>query len=123
MRHTITFVALTIVLAACAQFGVPAPQGFMQKAAAAQVTVTALRQTATDSLNANLINVDQAKAARAVADGGNQAIDVALVAYQQVCPQPASGATCDSPAATAKLDAAIVVVSAAKTLLDSYKGK
>lgn len=117
--------ALTLALGACAQLGVTAPQTFMQGAAAAQVSVTAVRQTALDLLNAGTISAAQAKTARTAADAGNSAIDIAVAAYSAVCPQ-ATGApptSCTAPAAQTQLTTAVTLLTAAQTLLNSYKGK
>lgn len=114
------------VLCGCASLGVPAPQGFMQSALAAQTTVTAVRQTALDLLNAGTITAAQAKTARAAADAGNSAIDLAVPAYLAVCPAPAASApatSCTAPAAQTQLATAVTILTAAQTLLATYSTK
>lgn len=119
---------LAALVAACTTLGVAPPKTFIESAAAAQITVTAVRQTALDLLNAGTINAKQAKTARAAADAGNQAIDLAMDVYVAACPSAGlpvaasapAPAPCSVPAASTKLDAAVAILTAAQSILVSY---
>lgn len=99
LKLCLAAVALT-VLAACATVGVDAPQTFNQKAAAAQITVTAVRSSALSLLNAGKISVADAKNVQASADAGNAAIDLALLTSAS-----------DPTAAGGKLASAIAILT------------
>lgn len=113
-------VLLLAALVACDTLGIKKPETFLEGAAAAQVSITGLRQVALDNLNAGIITAKQARTAQSAANAGNEAIDVAMDAYVTVCQQPkapAPAVVCDVPAASAKLDAAKAIISAARVIL------
>jgi predicted kinase len=70
-------VLLIAAITACSALGVDSPQTFNEKAAAAQISVTATRSTALQLLNAGKITAADAKNVQAAADAGNAAIDLA----------------------------------------------
>lgn len=121
------FLALLFAITAigCSTLGAPAPKTFLERAAAAQTAVTALRTSAASLLTAGSISVADAKNVRSSADNVNEAIDVALTAYKLACPAPAPAASgvaaapCASPAADAKLASALSILTAAQTYLRS----
>lgn len=104
-RH---FIAALLIAAigACAAIGADAPQSLHEKAAAAQITVTAARSTALRLLEAGKISAADAKNVQAAADAGNTAIDMALALGKS-----------DPAAASAKLASAVAIVQAVQTYL------
>lgn len=135
MKHLRLFAATIslAVLTACAALGIGTPKAFTDRVAAAQITVTGIRSAALQLLNTGAIGQRDAKNAQATADAGNEAIDLAMTFYNQACPiaMPPAGAsappmpdpTCSSSAATAKLDAAIAVLTAAQVYLATKGAK
>lgn len=69
-------IVLTL-LTACASLGVPAPQTFNEKEAAAVSSVTAIRTTAASLLTANKITAPDAQNIQRQADNAREAIEVA----------------------------------------------
>jgi hypothetical protein len=69
--------ALLFLLAACQSLGVPSPQTFNEKEAAAISTVTAIRGTALSLLTSNKITAADAQNIQAQADNAREAIQVA----------------------------------------------
>lgn len=126
MKKSLLLFALALVVG-CTTLGVPTPPDFLSGVAAAQISVTTLKQAALDALNAGSINAKQAEAVRTAGNSGNTAIDVAVDAYVAVCPAPAASApavACAAPAtATSKLAAAVALLTDAQALLNTYKGK
>jgi hypothetical protein len=76
---------LTACLVACSTLGVAPPKTFLDRAAVAQLSVTALRGSALQLLEGGQIGTKDARSARSAADAGNQAIDVALVLFSASC--------------------------------------
>jgi len=112
-RIDLFLVALLIAtLTACTALGVDTPQTFNQRAAAAQITVTAVRSQALTLLNAGKISAKDAANVQATADAGNAAIDLALATK-----------SADPTAATDKLTAAIAVLTATQAYLTAKGGK
>jgi hypothetical protein len=114
--NNFALLAIGLMIAGCAALGVQAPKAFTDRAAVAQITVTQIRQQATTLLNAGAITAKDARNAQSTADAGNEAIDLALQFYSASCPAP-TAKPCDVPTATAKLDAAIAVLTAAQVYL------
>lgn len=115
LQHAAQAFALTLllsILAACAALGVPAPETFSEKVAAAQVTVTSTRVAATQLLNAGKISVQDAKNVQAAADAGNAGIDLAIQLSKT-----------DPSAASAKLTSAMAVVTAVQVYLTAQGAK
>ncbi len=65
------------MLASCASLGVPSPQTFNEKEAAAISSVTAIRGTALSLLQSGKITADDAQSVQAQADTAREAIKVA----------------------------------------------
>jgi len=103
-----TFLAtlLLAAVAACAVLGTAPPQTFNEKAAAAQIAVTAARGTALQLLEAGKISAADAKNVQAAADAGNAAIDMARLLDNT-----------DPAAAGAKLTSAVAIVNAVQAYL------
>ncbi|MGK2899213.1 MAG: hypothetical protein ACSLE9_11075 [Burkholderiaceae bacterium] len=119
---------LVVALAAgCAAIGVRAPQTFIERAVAAQLSATAVLRSADTLLNAGAIGLADARNARATAANANQAIDLATAAYLAACPlAPGNGAVdaaCASAPADARLASAIAVLGAMQTYLRSQGSK
>lgn len=102
---------LLLILSACAALGVDPPQTFNEKAAAAQISVTAARSSALQLLEAGKITAADARNVQAVADAGNAAIDLARQLEKS-----------DPTAAGAKLAYAVSIVSAVQTYLATKGG-
>ena len=68
---------LVLLAAGCASLGVPVPQTFNQKAAAALTTVTGARQTTLTLLQAHKLTPDDAENVDKQADNLRQGIEVA----------------------------------------------
>ena len=69
--------AMVVMLAACAQIGIPTPDTFNQRLAAGYATTTAVRQTATDLLKAKKIDVADAENVLKSTDAARTGLDVA----------------------------------------------
>ena len=112
-RLTLFLMTLALtVLMGCAALGVDPPQTFNQRAAAAQISVTAVRSSALSLLDAGKISVGDAKNAQASADAGNAAIDLAL---QFSASDPAGAST--------KLTSAIAILTGVQTYLATKGAK
>jgi len=96
---------MALAFTACAVTGVPTPQTFNQRTAAAVTSVTATRQTATVLLNAGKISVDDAKNVLAQTDGAMSGIALA----RQIAEK-------DPVAGQSKLAATLTILQA----LDAY---
>lgn len=94
------------VLTACAAIGAPPPQTFNERVAAAQISVTALRSTALQLLEAGKITAADARNVQAAANAGNAAIDLAVQIDKT-----------DPATAGAKLTSAMAVIAAVQTYL------
>jgi hypothetical protein len=79
-RNFIALFAL-VALTACASWGIPAPETFNAKAAAAYTSVTGARQTTLSLLQAGHISAEDAENVNSQADNLRQAIDIALQIY------------------------------------------
>lgn len=126
--NLIILTVLCALFTACASLGVPPPTTFNGRVAAAQISVTAVRSTALQLLNQGAIGAADAKNARAAADTGNAAIDLAQSMYVQACPAPPAAAAsapdatappCVSSAADAKLQSAIAILTAMQSYLNA----
>lgn len=128
-RISIFLTACSIALiTACSTFGIATPKTFEEKALAAQLSVTTIRSTANSLLTMSLISVADAKNAQAAANVGNEGIDLAIGMYRQACPvlpdKPVAGAApCTAPAATAKIDAIVGILTLAQTYLNTKGAK
>lgn len=105
------FSLIFILLSACSALGVDPPKTFNEKAAAAQISVTAARSSALQLLEAGKITAADARNVQAVADAGNAAIDLARQLEKS-----------DPNAAGAKLTYAVAIVSAVQTYLATKGG-
>lgn len=121
-RHlsTILASAVTMMVVAvafgCAQLGMSPADTFNKKLAAGYATVDAVAQGATQLVQQGKLHpTDQANVV-ATTKAGVQGLDLARSIYAQSCP-PGSPATCAAPAATAKLEATIAVLTAMQTYL------
>lgn len=95
-----------MLLSACSSLGLPTPQTFNERIAAAQVSVTQVRVTAKNLLVAGSIGVDEAEKVLGMTDLAAEAIAVAR------------GVSATNPqAADAKLKAAILTLTALQTYL------
>jgi Tfp pilus assembly protein PilN len=105
-------VALIVVVAqvGCATLGVEAPKTFMQRAAAAQLTVTNARTSALDLLKAHKITPQQATKVQQDADFARSAIDEA-VALHTVSAEAGEGKL-DSVANTLRILRGVVAAAA-----------
>lgn len=101
-------ILLLAAITACGALGADSPQTFNEKAAAAQITVTATRSTALQLLQAGKITPADAKNAQAAAAAGNTAIDIAR---QYAATDPAG--------ASAKLTSAVAIVTAVQAYLNA----
>lgn len=78
IRSTIlTLLAMCMLLTACAQVGLAPAQSFDQKLAYGYSTVTAVRTSAAQALNAGTIDVLDAKKALAITDEARAGLDAA----------------------------------------------
>jgi hypothetical protein len=77
MRKLSFLPILLVLVLGCAQLGVPAPQTFNEKAAAALITVTGARETTLTLLQAGKISADDAQNIQSQADTLRQGIEVA----------------------------------------------
>lgn len=125
--------AVVFTMVGCAALGIAAPTKFIDRAAAAQLTVTTARSGALTALNLGTISARDARNVQTSADAGNDAIDVAVAAYVAACPAAPAAASapppppCTSATADAKLAMATAILGAATTYLDkaaaAAKGK
>ncbi len=99
-------IAAMALLTACTALGVATPQTFNQRAAAAQITVTAVRSTALSLLTADKITAADGKNVQASADAGNAAIDLAMLT-----------STVDPAGASSKLSSAIAILGGVQAYL------
>ncbi len=76
LAYRLTFVLL-LLLAGCAQFGVPTPDTLNQRAAVALTTVTAVRTTATTLLQAKKLTADDGQNILVATDNARAGIDLA----------------------------------------------
>lgn len=72
---------LIVLLAACAQLGLPQAETFNQKVAVALGTVTQVRTSATTLLDAKTISVDDAQNVLTATDNARAGIDIARKAH------------------------------------------
>lgn len=107
-RQAAVLVCLAWFATACAVLGVPTPESFNERAAAAYATTAAVRDSATDLLVAGRISVEDAENVQAQADNVRAGIDIARLAYAG-----------DPPAAEDRLNAAIRILSALDVYLRS----
>lgn len=76
VKHWYAF-CFALLLVACAQLGVPAPQTFNERLAAGYGAVTQVRTTATTLLEAKKISADDAQNVLTTTDAARQGLDVA----------------------------------------------
>ena len=76
-RHLLAAATALILLSACSALGVPTPQTFNEKEAAAISSVTAIRSTAASLLSSSKITAGDATNIQAQADNAREAIKVA----------------------------------------------
>ena len=100
-----------LMLAACAQLGLPTPDTINEKIAAAQGSVTQVRVTATQLLNSKTITVADAENALKVTDAASEGIVVARALAAQ-----------DPNAAQARLTMIVTTLTAVQAYL-ATKGK
>lgn len=101
-----------VLLAACAQLGLPTPQGFNEKLAVGYGTVTQVRETATALLQQRKISSDDAVNVQASADVARVGLDTARALHAS-----------DPAAADAKLTAIKTSLTALTTYLAARGGK
>ncbi len=106
--YTYVMALLCALLVACAQLGLPTPDTMNEKIAAAQVSVTQLRTSATQLLQAGKISSSDATNVLTTTDAARAGIDVARTVSAQ-----------DPAAAQAKLTATVAVLSALQVYLAS----
>jgi hypothetical protein len=104
-RPSMLLTLAAALLIGCSTMGVPAPQTFNQRAAAAITSVTSVRQTATVLLQAGKLTAEDARNVQAQADNAMAAI---AIARNVSTTDPAGGQT--------KLTAALTILQA----LDAY---
>lgn len=105
MKHICLFIA-ALLLAACAQLGVPAADTFNKKALAAHQTVTAVAQSATTLRTAGkLSDADKANIVASLT-AAEQAIDLATALSKT-----------DATAGSTKLDSAVIALTALQSYL------
>lgn len=125
--RSIVLAACVLAAAGCAQLGLPGAKTFVDKAVAAQLTSTAVRRSAIQLLDAGRITPADARNAQAAADAARQGIDLATAVYVAACPRiPQTeevDKSCSAPAADAKLTAAISILTAVQTYLDTKAPK
>ncbi len=100
-------ITLLIMLAACAQVGLPTADTFNEKLAVAYGTVTQIRSTATDLLKAKKITPADASNVNAQADNARTGLDIA----REISKTDAKAA-----------DARLTMVHAALNALQTYLG-
>lgn len=100
--------AFLLLLAACAQVGLPTPQTTNERIAAAQASVTQARATTTQLLEAKKITSADAANVLKQTDAAREGIDVARTI-----------SATDPGAATSKLQAAVAILSALQAYLAS----
>lgn len=107
-RYTyhVTCIFLLALLAACAQVGLPTPETLNQKIAIGYGTVSQVRTTALQLLQAGKIKADDAQNIQNSADQGRQALDIARTL-----------SATDASAATNKLQMATTILTAAQAYL------
>jgi uncharacterized cupredoxin-like copper-binding protein len=103
--HLAATLALMVLMAGCAVFGISQPQTFEERAAAAYATNAAVRDTAATLLVSGKIDVGDAINIQAQADNARAGIDIARQIY-----------TVDIGSAETRLETAIVILTA----LDNY---
>lgn len=100
--------ALLLLLSACAQLGVPTPQTTNERIAAAQASVTQVRQSATQLLEAKRISSADAANVLKQTDAAREGVDVARAI-----------AATDPSGASSKLQAATAILTALQSYLAS----
>jgi hypothetical protein len=100
--------AAVFALAGCAQLGVPTPQTTNERIAAAQASVTQVRQSATQLLEAKRISSADAANVLKQTDAAREGVDVARAI-----------AATDPAGASSKLQAATAVLTALQSYLAS----
>lgn len=108
LRHfqRAAMVTVLVVLAACTSLGVPTPENFSERVAAALTTTTTVRQTATTLLNSQIISSGDAENVLKQTDNAREGIEVAR-ALRNVSPG----------AAEDKLTATLVILRALEKYL------
>jgi hypothetical protein len=106
----IPLIVAIVALAACQSFGIPTPQTFPERIAAAYVTTTGVRQTALTLLTAKRISPDDAKNVNESANHARAGIDIAR-----------SLEVVDPTAADNRLNASIAILEALNTYLGERK--
>lgn len=101
---------LAILLLGCASMGVPTPQTFRERIAAAYVTVTGIRQTTLTLLQAKKISPDDAGNVNQSADQARAGVDIAR-----------SIETVDPTGADNRLNASIAILESLQAYLGSKK--
>lgn len=108
MRRKLALLPILFILASCGILGVATPQTFNQRAAAAYVSVTAVRSTSNTLLrDRKLSSADHANVEQQ-ADTARAGIDIATTVVVS-----------DPTGADAKLDAAITITTALEAYLRS----
>lgn len=106
--YLLLYATLFALLSACAQLGLPSPETMNEKIAAAQGTVTQIRVTATQLLQAKKIAVNDAENVLKSTDAATEGIAVARTLSAQ-----------DPGAAQSKLTATVTVLTALQAYLAS----
>jgi outer membrane protein TolC len=104
--------AMLMMLTACAQVGLSPAETFDQKLAYGYSTVTAVRTSAAQALNAGTIDITEAKQALSVTDSARSALDAA----------GASFSAGDTTTAMGKLEAATTLLTQLQAYLN-LRGK
>jgi len=102
--YLLTFACALLV--ACSSLGLPTPETFNEKVAAAQASVTQVRQTATQLLNTKKISVADAENVLKSTDAASEGIAVARAMSAQ-----------DPSAAQARLTLIVTALTAIQTYL------
>ena len=103
---------LMLMIYACATIGEPTPQTFNERMAAGIATVSGIRSTATSLLKQGKISVEDASNVQAQADNARAGLDVARKVYAT-----------DPSAGNARMTAAVTILNALQTYLNSRSTK
>lgn len=110
LYHWVIMWFAAMLLAGCAQLGLQTPETFNQKVAVAYVTVTQVRETATQLVTTKTISAEDAMNVQSAADVARTGIDTARALHAK-----------DPSAGMAKLDSVRVGLNAVVTYLNSRK--
>lgn len=118
--------AMLALLTACSSLGLVTPQTFEQRLAAGYLTVQTVAETATAAVKANKLSDADAKNVVQTSRAALQALGVAQQLRLEACLPPpmvtASPAACSAPAADAKLQATLAILSTLSAYLATKTG-